>query len=241
MAQRSGSRATARAGWLAALVVVPAALAALSLLWPGPGIADDLRGRSLAVLAAAGLPGVTVAVSGRDVEMDAVPRGSENVALDAVAAVTGVRAVQVGAVAEPEPARNAGAAPTAPGPLTPPDGPADRRRDLAADVAAIVAIEPVTFTADSAALTGRPAVSVQRIAAALLTTPDAAVELVGYVADTPGWPEVAQTLSELRATAVADALVAAGIDRTRITTEGRGATRPLETLAASRRVEISIP
>lgn len=240
MAERTGSRAMARVGWLAALVVVPAVLAGLSLLWPGPGIADDLRDRSLAALAATGLPDVTVAVSGRDVELDAVPRGSEGAALDAVTALAGVRAVRVGAVVEPAPAP-AGAAPTAPGPTTPPNEQADRRRFLAAEVAAIVAADPVTFAADSALLTGPPAATVQRVASVLLTTPDVPVEIAGYVADTPGSPETAQELSVRRATVVADVLVAAGVDRARLTTEGRGTTRPLETLAASRRVEISIP
>lgn len=239
MAQRTGSRATPRAGWLAALVVVPAVLAGLSLLWPGPGIADDLHDRSLAALDATGLSGVTVAVSGRDVELRAVPRGSEGAALDAAAAVTGVRAVRVGAVTEAAPAPT-GAAPTAPGPSTPADVSADRRREVAVEVAAIVAANPVTFDADSAALAGSPAASVQRMATLLLAAPDVSVELDGYVADTPGSPETAQALSERRATAVADALVAAGVDRSRITTQGRGATRPLGTLAASRRVEISV-
>lgn len=240
MAERTGSRAAARAGWLAALAVIPAVLAGAALLWPGPGIADDLRGRSQAALVAMGLPGATVAVSGRDVELDAVPRGSERAALDAVTAVSGVRTVRIGAVVEPEPAPNL-AARTAPGPSTPPDGPADRRKELAAEVAAIVAADPVTFSADSAALVGRPAATVQRVAVALLATPDVPVELAGYVADTPGSPEAVQVLSERRAVVVAELLVAAGVDRTRITTEGRGATRPLETLAASRRVEIRVP
>lgn len=237
MAVRTGSRAAARAWWAAALVSVPALIAGLSLLWPGPGIADDLRVRSEAALGAAGLGGVTVAVSGRDVELGGVPRGSERLALDAMTAVPGLRDVSFDGVVEP--AAPARAVPTAAGPSAPPDG-SMQRQDLAAQLDKIVAEGPLTFPADSAELTGPAAVTVARLADVLRGAPDVPVELVGFAADAPGPPETALALSERRAAAVAEALVVAGVDSARITVTGRGATQPLETQAASRRVEISV-
>lgn len=109
----------------------------------------------------------------------------------------------------------------------------------AEQVAALVAASPVRFTPDSAALEGGPADTVRAVAA-LLAPADVAVVLEGHVADTPGSPEEAQALSDRRAVAVADALVAGGVDRARITTVGRGAAEPLDSRAASRRVEFEI-
>jgi outer membrane protein OmpA-like peptidoglycan-associated protein len=107
-----------------------------------------------------------------------------------------------------------------------------------ASTAAALAALPVTFAADSAALSDP--VTVQRVADVLYGDPAADVLIVGYSADTPGPPEVAQRLSERRAAAVADALVASGVDRARLTTSGLGEADPLPTTAASRRVEIRI-
>lgn len=139
-----------------------------------------------------------------------------------------------------EPAAPAVRVPTVASPAEPADGPA-LRRELAAQLAEIVSAAPLTFAADSAELAGKSAESAVRVAEALRGAPGVPVELVGFAADTPGPPATAQLLSERRAGAVADALVAAGVDRARITVIGRGATEPLETLAASRRVEISVP
>ncbi|MHA6785446.1 OmpA family protein [Pseudonocardia saturnea] len=110
---------------------------------------------------------------------------------------------------------------------------------LAEQVAALVTASPVRFTPDSAVLEGAPADTVRAVAA-LLAPAGVAVVLEGHVADTPGSPEGAQALSERRAVAVADALVAGGVDRARITTVGRGAAEPLDSRAASRRVEFEI-
>lgn len=107
-----------------------------------------------------------------------------------------------------------------------------------ATTAAALAALPVTFAADSAALTD--SATVRQVADVLYSDPAANVLLVGYSADTPGPPEVAQQLSERRAAAVADALAGAGVDRTRLATVGRGESDPRPTVAASRRVEIRI-
>ncbi|MBW0089845.1 OmpA family protein [Pseudonocardia sp. KRD-184] len=117
--------------------------------------------------------------------------------------------------------------------------PTAQEAPVADRVAALVAASPVTFPANSAELPGAAAETVRAVAAVLAPS-DAAVRLTGHVADTPGSPEGAQGLSERRAAAVAQALVAGGVDPARITAVGLGATAPLDTLAASRRVEFEI-
>ncbi|WP_300007320.1 OmpA family protein [Pseudonocardia sp.] len=225
-------RRTRVALWAVALVTVPAALAAIAVLWPGPQLADDLSLRTEAALDAAGLTEVGTLVAGRDVRLVDVPAGAEGAALAAVTAVDGVRAAEVASVvstpaaADPEPA--------APGDVAP-----GRASGTGVEVAAVLAATPVTFAPDSAELEGAPAEAVDRIAA-LLRAGDDPVTVEGHVADTPGRPEAAQELSERRAAVVADALVAAGVPRGRITAVGRGAAEPLDTRAASRRVDIEI-
>ena len=110
-----------------------------------------------------------------------------------------------------------------------------------ATAAALATMGPITFPADSAALDGASAATVQRLATILGSGSGSPVLLVGYVADTPGPADVAQRLSEQRAAVVADALVAAGVDRSRIAVAGHGATDPLISPAASRRVEVRLP
>jgi outer membrane protein OmpA-like peptidoglycan-associated protein len=242
----SRSRASARAWWLGALVAVPTLLAGLALLWPGPQLAADLEQRARTALDGVGLGVVAVTVTGRDAELHAVPPGSEAVAAGAVGAVPGVRSVRVeGAGAPTTSTAPSGSAPTA---ALPPEPDADApgeldtaaRQQLTDRLVALLGPAPITFRADSAALAGEPAVTVQRVAALLRDVPAAPIEVVGHVADTPGAPEAAQALSEQRALAVADALAAAGVDRSRITTVGRADHEPLATRAASRRAEIRI-
>jgi outer membrane protein OmpA-like peptidoglycan-associated protein len=201
--------------WLPAAVVVPALLAGLALLWPAPRIADDIATRTSAALAAAGLGGVGVTVSGRDVDLTGVPADALSRVREVAEQVSGVRAVTA----------------TAGSPTTPSAG-----SDLATVLAAAA---PVTFAADSATLQGAPAGTVTQVGRWLAAHPGARVRLTGHAADTPGPPSVAQALSEERARAVGDALRAAGVDPSRIVVEGRGNADPLPTAASSRRVEIS--
>ncbi len=106
--------------------------------------------------------------------------------------------------------------------------------------AALASAGTITFDADHADLTGPGAATVHAIAQILGAGAGPKVVLTGYAADTPGPDMVAQRLSQQRASIVADALVSAGIDRSRIVARGRGAADPLATPAASRRVEISL-
>lgn len=122
---------------------------------------------------------------------------------------------------------------TDPAPAAPPD-------PALAEVAQVLATQPIRFTPDSAMLAGPAADTVRRVAELLVAGPAVPVVVEGHVADTPGGPDVVQRLSDQRAAVVTEALVAAGVPPERITARGVGATRPLATPEESRRVEITI-
>jgi outer membrane protein OmpA-like peptidoglycan-associated protein len=106
--------------------------------------------------------------------------------------------------------------------------------------AALASAGSITFPADRADLAGPSATAVERVAHLLGTGPGPQVAVTGFAADAPGPAEVAQRLSERRAAVVADALVAAGVERDRIVVAGRGTAEPLTTPAQSRRVEVAL-
>lgn len=221
-------RAPAGAGrtwWWVAFVAVPSVLAGLAMAWPGPQLAEDLRYRSEGALAAAGLTEVLVTLDGRDADLTGIPAGAERAALDAVGAVAGIRSVQMSGRSVP-----------ASDPVQPPAAPSELRERLGV----LLGAAPVRFRADSAELAGPAAVTVRQVAELLVAEPVALIDVEGHVADTPGGAAAAQALSARRAQVVADALVAAGVQRRRITVRGVGAQAPLATPAASRRVEISV-
>lgn len=158
-------------------------------------------------------------------------------------ALAGVALAWPGAPGEPAVAAPVatGTAPTAPAPTATAVGPtAAARQRTGAGLESALTATPLTFGADSAALSDTARAGVARVVAVLRADPAVPVSVVGYCADTPGPPVVAQRLSEQRAAVVADALVAAGIGRERLTTVGRGDAAPLATTAASRRVEIQV-
>jgi outer membrane protein OmpA-like peptidoglycan-associated protein len=156
-----------------------------------------------------------------------------------VAAALVVPALLAGvALVWPGPPQAAPAGPVTAG-VTPP-GAGEPAPDPAAEVARLLAAAPITFPADDATLRGAPAGTVAAVAAVLVPARDVPVRVEGHVADTPGGPDVAQRLSDERARAVADALVAAGVRPDRLTVVGLAATEPLATPEASRRVEIEI-
>jgi len=122
-------------------------------------------------------------------------------------------------------------------PVPAPLDPGAQRVTLAA---ALASAGTVTFAADRTELVGPSAATVERVARLLGAGPGPRIALTGYAADAPGPAAVAQRLSEQRSAVVADALVAAGVDRDRLVTTGRGVADPLATPALSRRVEISL-
>ena len=205
--------------WCAALVAVPTVLAGVSTVWPGAP-----AGASAVAAPATPDPAMSdPAMSGSVASGPGDTSVATAVAPDSAVTVAGAPAGRA----------DDGSAPTAPAPTAGTLPAADQ-------VAALTAASPVLFAPDSAELGPDAAGTVRAIAEALAAAPDASVLLVGHVADTPGPPETAQLLSEQRAEAVADALVAGGVDRARITTVGRGAAEPRDTRAASRRVEFEI-
>ncbi len=83
-----------RPAWLplaVAAIVVPTALAGLTLLWPRPQIETELSSAGAAALDAAGLSSAGLTLSGRDATVGGVPAADRQRAIDAVQAVTGVR------------------------------------------------------------------------------------------------------------------------------------------------------
>jgi outer membrane protein OmpA-like peptidoglycan-associated protein len=194
----------------------------------------------VAALDSAGLRGVTVDLSGRDAVLAGVPSGREPEAARIVQGVDGVRQVQVRpgtSAAAPGPTEPQPAATAVPpgGPPAPVTTDADRQR-----VATLLVRSPLLFAGDSASLTPSTARAVQQLGALLSQLPATPIELVGHTADSPGTTVDAQTLSEQRAAAVGEALVAAGVDPARIRTRGAGTTNPLASQAASRRVELTL-
>ncbi len=153
--------------------------------------------------------------------------------VDSSRVLAGWCAVLIGAAVgcSAPPVAPAADAPGVPAVLAPDRGP---RLNTASALAAI----PITFPADSAVISDPDAV--RTAAEVLRADPAANALLVGYTADTAGPPAVAQRLSERRAEAVANALVADGVDRSRLTTVGRGDADPFPTPEASRRVEIQV-
>jgi outer membrane protein OmpA-like peptidoglycan-associated protein len=140
------------------------------------------------------------------------------------------------------PAEVARALPSTPAPVVtaedpPPASPADVLR---AQLAEVLAAQPIRFGADSAELAGPPADAVQRVAELLVAAPDVPVLVEGHVADTPGRPEAGWRLSERRAAVVCDVLLAAGVPAEQLTPIGLGAERPLASVEESRRVEITV-
>ena len=98
----------------------------------------------------------------------------------------------------------------------------------------------VFFTADSAALDPSAQAAIQQAAATAKQRPNASVRVRGFAAPDAGSAAFNRSLSQTRAEGVVDALVNAGVRRSQISTETRGAV-PFELMPTeSRRVEIVV-
>jgi outer membrane protein OmpA-like peptidoglycan-associated protein len=95
----------------------------------------------------------------------------------------------------------------------------------------------VFFTADSAALDENAASLVSEVAERAKANPSLPIRVRGFAAP-DGSPGFNRSLSEARARNVADVLVAAGIDRSRVRVEPRGPVSYEMIPTESRRVEI---
>ena len=86
---------TRKPAWLplgAAALIVPTALAGITLAWPRPQIETELGQHATEALAAAGIPAGNVAFSGRDATISGVPVALRDKARATVEGATGVRA-----------------------------------------------------------------------------------------------------------------------------------------------------
>lgn len=106
-------------------------------------------------------------------------------------------------------------------------------------------LQGVEFESNTNIPTSETEIVIGDIASVLKTNPDIAIEITGHT-DSRGNDEANQSLSESRAQAVLEGLVARGIDATRLSASGRGEAEPVdsnETLEGqqnNRRVEIEI-
>lgn len=113
----------------------------------------------------------------------------------------------------------------------------------AAATAAFPDLGQVKFDTDQATLTPDDQQILQRAAAAMKQNPNAHLRLEGYT-DSTGTAPHNDTLSERRTMAVADYLQSQGIERSRLTGQGFGAAKPVDTNATeqgkadNRRVEL---
>ena len=99
-----------RPAWLplaASAIVVPTALAGLTLLWPRPQVETELASAGTAALTTAGFSSAGLTLNGRDATITGIPAADQQRAIEVVQAVTGVRVATVS-----EPASGGGTAPT---------------------------------------------------------------------------------------------------------------------------------
>jgi outer membrane protein OmpA-like peptidoglycan-associated protein len=196
MDERNGGRGAPRLPLLAAALVVPAALAGLALLWPGPS--------------------------------SAAPAGTAA----AAAAPPAARST-----APPTASRTPAPAAPAPAPELDETGKAQLRAALAAALAGA----PLTFLPDSPEPTPEAAAALAAAVEVLRGRPAARLQVDGFVAAGPGEGALtAQELSDARAAAVRDALVAGGVPADRVAARGLGEGPEPRTGPAGRRVEITV-
>jgi outer membrane protein OmpA-like peptidoglycan-associated protein len=109
----------------------------------------------------------------------------------------------------------------------------------------VISLSDVLFDVDKATIKPGAERSIERIAAVLDQYPDHDISVEGHT-DATGPDDYNQRLSEQRAAAVREKLVAGGVDANRITSRGLGETTPVATNATAegrqqnRRVEIVV-
>lgn len=142
------------------------------------------------------------------------------------------------------PPEDVGAAPS----TTNPGAPASTTTtsaQLAARLRELNAQDATLFTPDTTSLDADGLDLIEQVAAALKTYPGVRVEVAGHT-DTNGTPESNQRISQQRAEAVRDRLVAYGVPAERLVAVGYGQTRPratndtVEGRAMNRRIEFTV-
>lgn len=115
------------------------------------------------------------------------------------------------------------------------------RQELQSVIDELVAGAPIAFEPNSPALTPPGTATVDAVLQRVALVPGARLQVDGYVASGPGNGVLtAQELSDQRAAAVRDALVAGGVPADHITTRGLGEGDTPAAQAAGRRVEITV-
>ena len=89
-----------------------------------------------------------------------------------------------------------------------------------------LSLEPILFSSGQAVISPESDEILQRVATAMNTIPDIAVEIVGHT-DGDGSAGLNQTLSQARASAVLDRLVELDVDAARLTARGAGEAEPI--------------
>jgi outer membrane protein OmpA-like peptidoglycan-associated protein len=111
------------------------------------------------------------------------------------------------------------------------------------ELATILRRTPVAFGPNSARVTGSSSTAVATIAVALRSAPGVRIAVVGHSARI-GESAAERQMGLSRAEAVADALVRAGISRSRLIVSTAGATRPVSSepagVSRNRRVELTV-
>jgi outer membrane protein OmpA-like peptidoglycan-associated protein len=259
-------RSAPRTPWAALVVsaiVVPTVLAGLTLLWPGQQIQATLTERAGAALSAVGISGATVRFDGRDATISGVSDAEAAQAIQAVESATGPRVAQVaaGSGTAPASAQASASVPTsasasapastatavtsvpaaAPAPSSSGDLDAAAKQALQAQITALTTAAPITFGGDSPQLTAQGKSTIAKVLVVVLAEPGARLQIDGYVAPGPGNGRLtAQQLSEQRAAAVRDALVAGGVPADHLTANGRGEDTTSTNRALGRRATITV-
>lgn len=219
--------ATAQAGGLTVvdeLTVTPGAVAQAAATPANVGLVAGLIGATTDGVAAA-FDGATVTLTG------AAPDSAS-----ARAAGAALSAVLPGTTVDNRLTVDGGTAPAAGGELD-----AAGRQELQSAIDALIAGAPIGFEPDSPALTPRGSATVEGVLRLVTLVPGARLQVDGYVASGPGNGVLsAQELSDQRAAAVRDALVAGGVPAEKITARGLGEGDTPAAQAAGRRVEITV-
>lgn|SRR5690606_21307420 len=217
-------------------------------------VEETLTDSSQRALAAAGLAGVAVELTGRDAAVTASSDADALAAARVVGDVTGVRTAEAfgpaGAVApdaetaepgtpeaapddaeaspEPDAEPDASPGPTATPEADEADEPAraPTRRERKAAQEDLVEIPTITFVTDSARLTKDGRRVVREAARVLGKHPEVEVRIEGHT-DSIGSTKHNQRLSERRAQTVLDRLVELGVDEDRLSARGFGESDPL--------------
>lgn len=116
---------------------------------------------------------------------------------------------------------------------------------LQSQLATIAAVSPIAFEQRSVEITAESQATLDQVLQLLLENPDVRVEVGGHT-DSSGDPETNEILAQDRADSVMAALVAAGIEESRLTAVGFGDSRPIASnelpdgRARNRRIEFLI-